>query len=336
MGDFLAEVGKEAQKQKHGQAGNHGHSHDQGHGHEKNEESHGVSETFLESLKDLSNKDIEPLIDKKNPEFISQLETLKADFAEVKLEITPLSIETAKLEKPKKFKDKVKHYPKFWFKNLKTIFVFLFIHLKYFILWLASELPKAASKGIGAVVHLIKDFIETFKHWSKKRKIIFALSMVFLSGVLYFYIVLLKDKLLYRDTFYFYGSMDQLGEWAVRFEEDEHIEPFYHSPRLKAYSYQMPPIVANLKRLNKDRENPMGFFEFVIEGNSGDSVVELKLRESEFIDLVQRVIEDHRYEELDTAQGMADLKNDIRSALNAQLNEGLVTGVEIRNFFIKP
>jgi flagellar basal body-associated protein FliL len=130
--------------------------------------------------------------------------------------------------------------------------------------------------------------------------------------------------------------MEQLAEWAVQYEEEEFVEPFYQSPRLKAYSFQMQPIVANLKRRNKDRENPMGFFEFVVEGNSGDTVVELKLRESEFKDLVQRVIETHHYDDLENIEGMNDLKNDIKLALNAQLNEGLVTRIEIRNYFIKP
>ena len=82
--------------------------------------------------------------------------------------------------------------------------------------------------------------------------------------------------------------------------------------------------------------NPMGFFEFVFEGNSGDVVVELKSRESEFEDLIERVVESYSYESLETTEGKINLKEDLRIELNKQLTEGIVQAVELRNVFIKP
>ena len=80
----------------------------------------------------------------------------------------------------------------------------------------------------------------------------------------------------------------------------------------------------------------MGFFEFVFEGNSGDVVVELKSRESEFEDLIERVVESYSYESLETTEGKINLKEDLRIELNKQLTEGIVQAVELRNVFIKP
>lgn len=328
----MAEAGKEEQKTNHEHEPVHASDHEP----VEKVELPPPDESFLESIKDVTSKDIEAIFDKKNAELIKHLEESKADFAELKIEISPLDLNVHTVEKPTKFKEKIRYYPKRWLGAFTYGLGFGLIHFKYLLIWFFTETPKAISKVVKKIVAFIKHLVGVFKLWSKKRKIAFVVSMTLLSVISYFYLMIVKNKVLHRDTFYFYGSMDQLGEWAAKYEDGDHVEPFYHSPRLKAYSFQMQPIVANLKRKNRDRENPMGFFEFIIEGNSGDVVVEIKMRESELIDLVQRVIEDHRYDELDTADGMADLKNDIKTALNAKLNEGVVNRIGIRNFFIKP
>jgi flagellar basal body-associated protein FliL len=141
---------------------------------------------------------------------------------------------------------------------------------------------------------------------------------------------------LYKEKFRFHGSMAELADDSFTYDSEMPMEPFYDSPRVKAYLFKMKPMVVNLKRREPQRDNPMAYFEFVLEGNSGDVVVELKLRESEFVDLAERLIESQSYEALDTPEGKRELKESLRRELNKKLTDGILRKVEIQNVFIKP
>jgi flagellar basal body-associated protein FliL len=188
-------------------------------------------------------------------------------------------------------------------------------------------------KYLGANVKAIGS---VFSHWSKKRKISFVVATIFFGLVIFGYVKLMKSGVLYRESYQYVGSFEEMADYSITLDQTAQFEPFYNSPRVKAYSFQMKPVVVNLKRNPDSNQVPMGFFEFVFEGNSGDVVVEMKLRESEFVDVMSRVIEGYSYETLDSVDGKERLKEELRKELNKQLTEGVIRRVEIGNFFIKP
>jgi flagellar basal body-associated protein FliL len=130
--------------------------------------------------------------------------------------------------------------------------------------------------------------------------------------------------------------MGDLASFAFRYDPESQSEAFYASPRVKTYSYQLKPIVINLKRKDGSSKNPMGFFEFVLDGSSGDVLVEVKNRETEIVDMVQRVIEGMKYEEIDSQEGKLILKEVLRKELNKILIEGTLRKVQIQSIILKP
>lgn len=294
-------------------------------------------DAFLDELEGVIRQDSNDLFSKLLPGLDAPLEELKQGFSELKVDIESLTIEPPKSStKPTHYRAKAVDLFQQWRKKFSNALTALLLHSKYRLIKILSEAPKKIVSLLKGIALHIKQAIDIFKQWSRKRKILFCLALLALTGILYFYVITIKSKALYRDGFYFYGSMRELSDFSFSHDPKSLLEPFYTSPRVKSYSFQMKPVVVNLKRRNLEKDNPMGFFEFVFVGNSGDVVIEMKSRESEFIDLTERVIEDHNYETLDTPEGKRNLKEDLRRELNARLNEGFIRTIEIRNFFIKP
>lgn len=294
-------------------------------------------DAFLDELDGDASQDPDALLAEISPSIEKEMSQLNTDFTGLNLEIESLDLDgEEEAEAPINFKDRWLAVRRKWKSRFNDFGARLFYHIKYFFIWLVLEAPKKLLKIGKSVAAKLNSIVQVYAKWSKKRKVLFLISTVGLSLVSYGYYQLVKSKILYKESFHFYGSMEEIADYSFSIEDDALYEPFYNSPRVKAYSFQLKPVVVNLRRKNPDRENPMGFFEFVFEGNSGDVVVEMKSRESEFVDIVGRVIEGHTYESLETPEGKMELKENLRRELNKQLTEGIVRRVEISKFFIKP
>ncbi len=294
-------------------------------------------DAFLDELDGDPNQDPDALLAQVSPNIEQEMGQLNADFAGLKLDIETLDLDgDEEVEVSRSFKEKWHSVRRKWKNRVKDFVAKIFYHIKYFFIWLALEAPKKLTKIGKMIGQRLKSIYDIFAKWSKKRKILFVAAVVGLGTVSFFYYQLIKTRVLYKESFHYYGSMEEIADYSFSFEADTPFEPFYNSPRVKAYSFQMKPVVVNLKRKDVEGENPMGFFEFVFEGNSGDVVVEMKTRESEFVDILGRVIEGHSYESLDTQEGKMALKEDLRRELNKQLTDGIIRRVEISKFFIKP
>ena len=80
----------------------------------------------------------------------------------------------------------------------------------------------------------------------------------------------------------------------------------------------------------------MGMFEFFVELDSKDTAIEIKSREKELLDILQRTIEGESYNVLQGESGKIRLKSLIRSELNEVLNQGWVKEVYFSNIVLKP
>lgn len=99
--------------------------------------------------------------------------------------------------------------------------------------------------------------------------------------------------------------------------------------------FLFPKLVVNLRRVNT-YQNPMGAFEFYVELDSEDSALEVKAREHELHDRLQRALEGQSYNELAGKLGKNRVKDLLRREINAELTQGWVTEVYIKTMVLKP
>jgi len=293
---------------------------------------------ILDELDGDSSDDPEALLAEAVPNLDKEMRQLQSDFIGLTADIESLDLgddSPHPIQSSPSLMNKFKILGKNFKKLILKFGEKIFYRIKYVLIWIVIELPKQ-------LISLWKNFsrqatkvFNAFSHWSIKRKISFFVTTLFIGAICFFYFKMVKEQWLYQGGYHFYGSMKELADHSFSYQPDDETEPFYNSPRVKVYSFKMKPLVVNLKR-SENNENPMGFFEFVFEGNSGDVVVEFKSRESELVDLVSRVIERKKYDSLDTVEGKEELKEDIRKELNKKLLDGFIKKVEIHNFFIKP
>src|SRR5690606_28930606 len=89
-------------------------------------------------------------------------------------------------------------------------------------------------------------------------------------------------------------------------------------------------MTVNLQVSSGSGPNPMGSFEFFIEGNSPDVMVEIKDREHEVRDFCQRTIEEMTYDQMESVDGKQLLQEKLRRGVNRILTKG-----QIRKIFYK-
>lgn len=296
------------------------------------------TEALLDELDGDSTIDAEELLKEITPNIDDSFKDMNQDFSSLNVDIQPLDLsgessEDNELSLIEKIKLK--------FKKIKKIIINKtiesFYSAKYFIIWLVTEGSKKLLLAILKQLSQIKDVLKIFMHWSWKRKVAFLITFSLLGAISFGFFYIVKNKYLYKDDFQFVGSMSEIATSAFSYDPKTESETFYSSARIKTFSYKLKPVVVNLKRKpGKTKKNPMGFFEFVLDGSSGDVLVEVKSRESEIVDLVQRVIEAMDYETLDTIEGKIVLKETLKKELNKTLIEGALKNVQIQNIIINP
>lgn len=299
-------------------------------------------DNFLDEMDSDPNADPDSILAEALPQLEKEMKQIQSDFIGLNAEIESLDLDVYREEKvnSKTLKERWLNFKKNFKAKARELTLKVYFHVKYFIIWLVLEVPKKIFKAIKYLAQSFQKLTSIFSKWSGKRKILFITSVIALITTLFVYIKMIKSDFLLRENSTFYGSMEELAENSFSYDLNVKQEPFYNSPRVKVYSFQMKPVIVNLKRKAESEgvsnDNPMAYFEFIFEGNSGDVVVELKERESEFVDVVSRVIETKSYEELETLDGKVAMKEDIRKEINKKINSGIIKKVEIRNFFIKP
>lgn len=294
-------------------------------------------DAFLDELDGDQTQDPDKLLAEVAPHLDQEMNQLRTDFSGLTLDIETLDLDgDGQEELPVSFKERWLTFKKRWKNKIQTFASWAFYHIKYLIIWLMLEAPKKILAFLRLFFGYLKDFYGVYASWSRRRKVLFFLASSSLIALTVIYYQMIKSKVLYRETYHFWGTMAEVADYTFKYAPEAGFEPFYNSPRVKSYSFQMKPVVVNLRRNASQSNNPMGFFEFIFEGSSGDVVAEIKERESEFVDLVERVIEAQTYESLETVDGKDQLKEDLRREMNKQLTEGLIRKVDISNIFIKP
>lgn len=135
---------------------------------------------------------------------------------------------------------------------------------------------------------------------------------------------------------YLLGDFRVVADRVYTYDGDVRFEEYYSSLRLPEYIVLFEKLVVNLKPSVNSSNNPMGTLQVYLEGTKREAAIELKDREKEFLDVMQRVVEDIPYDELRTSHGKQKMKTNIRNEINSLINHGRVRRVYLKHFITKP
>lgn len=95
------------------------------------------------------------------------------------------------------------------------------------------------------------------------------------------------------------------------------------------YQVKIQKVIVNLRRDADSGTLPMGVFEFFLGLDNQDTAIEVRDREKEVLDRIQRELEQMTYTEVMSPTGKLKMKARIRESINIMLNQGRVVGVYI-------
>lgn len=309
-----------------------------------------------ELLKELSEADINAMLEAESPEFANALKEIEGDkslgLSEILIsdEEQQLSEEIQLWQNSKGFRSKIVKVLPFLprlslgIKRLKfRIFQFargIWVRVKNFSYYLATD---GRGKALGvlkhslhSVQHAVAKRVNGFKELPKLKKLFAVGIFVCALGTGYFIYRSLTHGVIPETDELFMPSLESLAEETYEYDPETEAEPFYDNLRATQNLLLMPKIVVNLKRPTSGKANPMGAFEFFVEGVVPEVIVEVKDREAAVKDAMQRAIEEFSFETLDTSDGKRELCERLRKEINRLLTTGSVKKVLIKTIVLKP
>ncbi|MCB0356261.1 MAG: flagellar basal body-associated FliL family protein [Bdellovibrionales bacterium] len=210
-----------------------------------------------------------------------------------------------------------------------------------FLVWLKKDFPGLAIKKLLDLKNKVLEGLELIKKWlarykalskNKKRGIYSALFLtISLAGIIY---ISFKKSWIPNIVEPLYTSFDHMADSVTTFSPDKDLKSLYQSFPQEEYFVQMAKIIVNLKSTNP-YANPMAAMEFYLQMDSKDTAIEIKDREKQILDVVQRTVEQFTYKELSSKSGVSKLKSVVRSEINNTLNQGRVIKVYQKTMILK-
>jgi hypothetical protein len=218
--------------------------------------------------------------------------------------------------------------------NLKSLIILL---IKKFIQFLRHGLPERIRYLKGRLVAFFKVLKEILKKfWALSRIQKISLGFMFLAsmGALFFLSKTVTGHWLPRYVDSLPRSLAQGANFYRGYDRREDlIDLFVAFPEVE-YDVLLKRLVVNLRASESSGKNPMGAFEVYVGVDSQDTAVEVKDREREFTDVIQRALEKFSYDECVTKVGKAHIKEVLREDLNKVLNQGRVSKIYFNTFVV--
>lgn len=192
---------------------------------------------------------------------------------------------------------------------------------------------KAILNALRGVSGFFKDLTASFKSLSllKKAAVVWFFILLGFTGwslrqtLNGLWIPFLKSEIVYdlSKMASESDSIDSNEDWVL-------IHEAFPQPE---YSVLLEKYVVNLKRVG--RGNPMVAVQLYLTLDAQEAAIELKDREREVLDLVQRITEDFTYDEINDQAGIYRFKAMIKNEINSLLNTGRVKNVLIKHLIPK-
>lgn len=201
----------------------------------------------------------------------------------------------------------------------------------------ARPLTLAWLKRRGAKIKSgLRDGATAFREFSLVKKLLF-MGLIVVTGV--------SGGLLYRvgttgllppEEELFISSMSDWSLNKYQYDPGTQIESFYESTHTAQNILLLKKMVVNLRRSSESGPNPMGAFEFLVEGAAAEVLMEIKDREPEVEDLFLRTIEELTFDQVSSGEGKKLLCDRLRKGVNRILTQGYVRRVFIKTAIVKP
>lgn len=202
------------------------------------------------------------------------------------------------------------------------------LKLKKFALIVGEFLKKIKnSKTLNSGIAFIKKL-----GWMGWLKISSCILFVVLAAVAYKFVPHIKNIW----KFPYLSSFHDVATNVREIPQDEDVIRYANDLLAPQYMVQINKVVVNLLPSARSTKNPMMAFDLYIRADSEEATVEIKTREKQFQDHLQRFTESLTYDQIQSEEGKQTWKLKMRKELNAILNNGKVRDIYFKNLIIKP
>ncbi len=286
-------------------------------------------------LKEKASADLlEKAIQDNSPEFLKDLEAI-SEIGNENLDIELVDIDLI-MEQQKA--NSLKARAKRLLSHLNQLAIKIFYFVKATLITFAKEKAPYLLKKVAAVLKSVAQSLggqlAQIKTFSKIQKAILVVIIFGVVGLGYILFKVATSGLIKDDEKLFVHTMEELSEQKFIYSADD-VEDFYNSPRVSPNIMSLRRIIVNLQKSKNSGPNPMGAFEFFLQGNSSDVMVEITDREAELLDRIQGQIRSFSYDELDTVEGKRRMLEKMVRDLNEDLTKGKITQIYFKNFVLK-
>lgn len=303
----------------------------------------------------ISLEDLDKIIDEEEPGFNEKLEEVAQDQELQDAEIELFDIDTDDLASEDERVDKWVHYwsqhPRLQklrkpIEKIKVLFEIRLRRVKNTLHMVKSDAIDFFKVGFPERLRYLKSSIVAFAgavkgrvkeisslSWQKKiGAALIGVLITFTLGLIYLqiqggWLPQVEDKELY--------SLESRALRVIQWDTKKEMRGLFRLFPQQQFIVLIRKIVVNLTP-TKRNGTPMAAFEFYIDVDSQDTAVEIKDREVELLDRVQRAIEQLSYPEIHDHDGKTKLKTTIRQAMNEVLNQGRVEKVYLKHIVTKP
>lgn len=278
----------------------------------------------------LSFEKLDELIAQEDADFVEKMERLSEEAAADSVHIDMLDLDQIlELEQAKSFKSRLKR----GWKKFNTWLMLFMRRLRGFLKVALIEIPgtvlSKSSSNIGKG-------LDTFFEWPFTKKLATLTVIAGAVGTGYYIYLAATQELFPARTDLFLLNFEEVADQVETYDPATESELFYDSPRSSQNMIVLPRMFVNLKRSVRSGSNPMGAFEFFVEGDSPEVMIEIKDREYEVRDLFQRTIEEFSFDQLDRNDGKQLLLEKLRREANQVLTRGKVRKIFFKTNIIKP
>ncbi len=297
-------------------------------------------------------QEVDAILNEVDPEFAKSIEVIGQDVEKMKIDIESSDFESALAESapgatPRRmgFKDHLKRALRYLGDWIKFVFFKIIGVLDWIIevLWQTGLfiLFSGRKKFISGLLHVLKSIggaikgvLAIFERWSVLKKLAFFALVGGTAGTVWLSYVSLTRGLIDRSVHLFLPSFAEAGK-GYDFETED-VEGFYDSIRHPQNVFQLNKMVVNLRKSPKSGPTPMGAFQFYVDASSKETLVEIKDREVELRDLIQRSLEELNYDEIANSYGKTNVRDRVKDVLNGNLTTGRIRKVMLANLILKP
>ena len=174
-----------------------------------------------------------------------------------------------------------------------------------------------------------KAFLTNLPQEQKNR---YSAAVIVVMVMIPLAILIYMGKILPKFELPYYVSMNEITQDVQTYPTDGVMVPLFDEFRSKAFTFNLPKTMINLK--TADGNSAYGNFEFFLNLRDESDAVMIEEKQSEIIDMLQRVLEQVTWRELQSPIGKEKVKKIIRHQINQYMQANVVIGVYYRSVLL--